>query len=323
MKQGIIIGAGITAAAAVAAMGETLYSIVSKRSSRSLGAAMRIVDETAGARYTGIFENVDDDIKESCEAVRRMPMKRVYIRSFDGLRLAGHLWEAENPRRLLIMAHGWRGSWWKDCGYSSHYFHDIGCNILFIEQRAHGESEGDRIDFGVTERFDIVRWVEAAACHLNPKGLPIYLAGVSMGAAAVLMSADLPGVKNNVSGIVADCGYTSAMSVIREVFDDLTSGRGRIAAVLADGAFRFHTGRSYREADTVSVMERCTVPVMFIHGEGDSFVPVKMSRRNYAACASKDKELLIVPGADHCMSYVVDMERYRSCVKRFFERLDG
>lgn len=322
MKLGMIIGAGVTAAAAAAAMGETLYSIISKRSSLSLGAAVKVVDRSKSSQYTDIFENAGEDVKAVCEELRRTPMKKVHIRSFDGLRLAGHLWETEHPRRLLIMAHGWRGAWWKDCGYSAPFYHASGCNILFIEQRAHGESEGERIDFGVTERFDIARWVEAAKRHMNPLGLPIYLAGVSMGASAVLMSAGLPAVENNVRGIIADCGYTSATSVIREVFDDLTGGKGRTAAMFADGAFRFHTGRSYREADTVSVMERCHVPVLFIHGEADSFVPVKMSRRNYAACASPGKELLIIPGADHCMSYVVDTEAYRRRVSGFFEKLE-
>jgi hypothetical protein len=250
-------------------------------------------------------------------------MKKVYIKSFDGLRLAGHLWEAKEPKRLIIMAHGWRGSWWKDCGYSAGFFHDIGCNILYIDQRAHGESEGDRIDFGVTERFDIARWADAAARYMNPKGLPIYLCGLSMGAAAVLMSAALPTVRDNVRGIISDCGYTSAMAEIRGVFDDLTDGWGSVAAALADGAFRFHTGRSYREASTVRVMERCQVPVLFIHGDSDRFVPVEMTLRNYAACAAKGKELLIVPGADHCMSYVVAMEEYRRRVAGFFLKNEG
>lgn len=320
MKHGVIITVGIAAGAAAGALSETMYSIISRRGTRSLEAAVKIVDKSQSSKYTGLFESVDDKVKKACEALRCTPMKKVYITSFDGLRLAGHFWEAENPKRLIVMAHGWRGKWWQDCGYSAQFFHDIGCSILYIEQRAHGESEGDRMDFGVTERFDIARWVDAAARHMNPQGLPIYLCGVSMGAAAALMSATLPAVENNVRGIVADCGYTSAIGVIREVFDDLTGGWGRMSAALADGAFRFHTGRSYREANTVRVMERCRVPVLFIHGGADSFVPVEMSRRNYAACAAKGKELFIVPGADHCMSYVVDMEGYQRRVAGFFRK---
>ena len=76
-----------------------------------------------------------------------------------------------------------------------------------------------------------------------------------------------------------------------------------------------------RECSTVDILGRCKVPVLFIHGADDNFVPVRMTYENYAACTS-EKHLLIVPGADHAMSYCVDTARYENEAKEFWKKYD-
>lgn len=69
-------------------------------------------------------------------------------------------------------------------------------------------------------------------------------------------------------------------------------------------------------------MEHCTVPVLFIHGTDDHFVPIEMTYENYKACAAP-KRLFIVPGAGHGSSYFVDRDGYERAIKAFWDDYDG
>ena len=69
-------------------------------------------------------------------------------------------------------------------------------------------------------------------------------------------------------------------------------------------------------------MRECKVPVLFIHGTDDRFVPIEMTYENYKACVSP-KRLLVVPGAEHAMSYLIDKESYEKTVKEFWNDFDG
>ena len=64
-----------------------------------------------------------------------------------------------------------------------------------------------------------------------------------------------------------------------------------------------------------------TKPVLFIHGEEDTFVPMAMTLENYRACRAP-KELLLVEGAGHGLSYLYDQKHYEEMVLRFFARYD-
>ena len=118
-----------------------------------------------------------------------------------------------------------------------------------------------------------------------------------------------------MKGIIADCGYTSPRAIIRKVMKDA----GLCPALLYPFvrlAARLVGGFDLDEASAVESVRHCRVPVLIIHGEADGFVPCSMAREIYAACAG-DRELLLVPGADHVMSYIVDTKRYEETVRRF------
>ena len=187
-------------------------------------------------------------------------------------------------------------------------------DILLVDQRAHGQSEGKTISFGINERCDLLSWLQYVDARFGADEYRIILSGVSMGAATVLMAAELA-LPAAVKGIIADCGYTSPRAIIRKVMKDaglcpaLLYPFVRLAARLAGGF-------DLDEASAVESVRHCRVPVLIIHGEADGFVPCSMAREIYAACAC-DKELLLVPGADHVMSYIVDTKRYEETVRRF------
>jgi len=147
--------------------------------------------------------------------------------------------------------------------------------------------------------------------------LPVYLAGVSMGATSVLMASELE-LPDNVCGIAADSAFTSPHAIWKHVSEN---NLHIPYALHKGGADRMCQQKIHMEAgaaSTIEALKHCKVPVFFAHGTDDHFVPVEMTYENYKACAS-EKRLLIVPGADHCLSYLMEKENYERAAKEFWE----
>lgn len=255
------------------------------------------------------------------EQIRTQPMEDVSIRSRDGLTLRGHWYPCDNPRRVLIMAHGWRSSWHRDFGAVIPFLHNNGCSLLLIEQRAHGESEGNYISYGIFERFDVADWLTFAADRI-PAHAPVYLMGISMGAATSLMASELPECAN-IAGIIADCGFSSPYDIVKKTIG-AKSNRSS-APIEAWVVNRLcHARANFRLTDCTprEAMEHNEhIPVLFIHGDADTFVPCEMSHINYQACRAP-KDILIVPGAAHSLSYIADPAAYEEKLLAFFETYD-
>lgn len=242
----------------------------------------------------------------------------VFISSFDGLKLIGHLYLNENAVRTVIMFHGFRSSWLRDFGFAARELYYAGCNLLVIEQRAHGKSEGDYITYGVFERFDCLEWARYAASRFDE--LPLYLDGVSMGASTVLMASSLQ-LPNTVVGIIADCGYTTPKAIISKVFEQNSPipAKGIVSAVSAYS--KFAAGYDFDDYSTLDAMKVNTRPIFFAHGDADDFVPMEMTLENYNACIAP-KTLFIARGATHGLSYIMQHDAYYNEILDFFEKYD-
>ena len=152
------------------------------------------------------------------ERLRKSPHEMVRITAHDGKVLVGHWFERPGAQRVILAVHGWRSLWYRDFGASQDFYRDEHCHVLYIEQRGQGQSEGDFIGFGMLERLDLPDWVTWINARCGDR-LPVYLAGISMGATTVLLAADLD-FPANVKGLMADCGFTSADAIWRHVADD-------------------------------------------------------------------------------------------------------
>lgn len=266
----------------------------------------------------------DDAFASAClsasERLKNLPHKVLYTTAPDGVRLAGHFFPCDNPKRLIIAFHGWRSSWHRDYGLIAPFWHSSGCSVLYVEQRGQNNSGGEYMGFGLTERYDCAHWAKLASKHLAPT-IPIYLAGLSMGAATVLMASDLS-LPENTCGIIADCGFTSPKAIWKHVIKNNLHMSYTLRGKLADLMCRRKIFMSSDEYSTVSALKRTSLPILFIHGDNDSFVPVEMTYENYAACASP-KRLLIVHGAEHAMSYYKNRTDYEKAVCDFWETFDS
>ena len=252
------------------------------------------------------------------KALSQRTHETIQLQSRDETRLVGHWIPARHPKRIIIAMHGWRSAWDRDFGMVADFFYENNCSVLYAEQRGQGGSGGEYISFGLAERHDCLDWINWANEN-SRKTLPIYLCGISMGASTVLMAGGLS-LPENVHGIIADCGYTSAVDIWKHVAKNLHLSYG----ICGGPAGKLAEKRLQMAMDSEScpqALSRCHVPVLFVHGTDDRFVPIEMTYENYKACAAP-KRLFIVPGAEHGMSYLVDPKGYENALKAFWEDFD-
>ena len=251
--------------------------------------------------------------------LKNCPHETVKLQSRDGTLLVGHWMPVKNPARIIVAMHGWRSAWNRDFGIVADFFRNNDCSVLYAEQRGQGGSGGQYMGFGLTERYDCLDWIHWVNSR-NPRKLPVYLCGVSMGASTVLMAAELP-MPANVRGILADCGYTSAVDIWRHVARQTHLSYG----ICGGPAGKMAKRRLQMDMDSAScpqALAHSSIPVLFVHGTDDRFVPIEMTYENYKACAAP-KRLFIVPGAKHGMSYLVDPKGYEAAMKSFWADFDG
>ncbi len=265
-------------------------------------------DKPADLPVGKIYDPYHPLMKRWMEDVKSIPFTPMQVVSHDGLTLYGKYYECQPGAPIELMMHGYRGRAERDlCGGIQRCF-SIGHNVLLVDQRASGKSDGHVITFGVKESLDCLSWVRCI-CDTFGSDTPIMLTGISMGATTVLMAASHP-LPDNVIGVLADCGFTTAKEIIKKVITDMKLPHFlyefiRLGAKLFGGF----------DPSTADIPTP-TVPVIFFHGENDSFVPYEMSIQNFNHCTAP-KQLVIVPNAEHGLSYVIDEPGYLRALTDF------
>ena len=312
--------AGCTAAAAVVGFKLALRGILREALDRR---ELPIVQKTRERMLNNALpEETRAEAETLTDALIAGADEAAEIDSFDGTHLVAHIHRAAHPKRIIVAMHGWRSSWTHDFSVISPFFWDNDSTVLYAEQRGQGMSEGAFMGFGMIERHDCVAWTNYAREHLGAD-LPIYLVGISMGASTVLMASGDEKLPPNVRGIIADCGFTSAKEIWRHVSTDSLhlafDGPIEKEATALCKKWLSMEPDAYSTLDAMAV---CKTPILFIHGKNDGFVPCFMSEENYAACQAP-KRILLVDGADHGLSYIVDRAAYEAAVLDFWQTYDA
>lgn len=245
----------------------------------------------------------------------RQEYEPLEITSFDGLKLRGRLLRGgEGP--VVLCLHGYTSSGMMEFSPFIRFYHEAGYNIMIPDMRAHGESEGKYIGFGVLDRHDCAAWCREAVRLFASSDILIH--GVSMGCATALMSTGLE-LPANVKGIIADCGYTCPMSQFKHTISMAYHFPHFPVLHAASLLCKLIAHWSFGEVDTLTLMPLCKLPVLFIHGTADDFVLVENTYKNYHACAAQcaEKQLFLVKNAKHARSYYDDPYGYEEAVLRF------
>lgn len=257
----------------------------------------------------------DTRIQDGMDWFHGQEKERIVQKSYDGLNLVAELIPAEGEAKgVLILMHGFHGSPAHDFSGAFRLYHSLGYHLLCVHQRAHGASEGRYITYGVKERYDCQMWAKYASERFG-KELPIVLDGISMGATTVLMASALP-MPENVRGIIADCGFTSPFEIFSAVMYSWFRLKPFPLLYLVEGMSRLVAGFGFKDYSVQEAMKENKLPVLFIHGVADDFVPCRMTEAAYEVCRAP-KEMILVEKAGHGVSFLLDEERCTQALIRF------
>ena len=318
--RNILIGAGV--ATTITAVGAAAYTVSKSLLEFALDREAPKIFRKGKKKLSGYdeaYHRLMAEVDAAAQKLEDCGCTTVEIIGHDGIKLVGHWYENPNAQRIVVAMHGWRSSWSQDFGMIADFLHDNGCSVLYAEQRGQNSSGGDHMTFGLLERYDCLDWINWVNENTQEE-LPIYLAGISMGATTVLMvtGLELPG---NVRGVVADCGFTSPYAIWKYVTEENLHLSYKLHGNLVERLCQRKIRMGAKAYSTVDAMHSCQIPVLFIHGADDTFVPVTMTYENYRACTAP-KQLLIVPGAQHGLSYYVEQEKYEKAVNEFWKTYD-
>ncbi|MHA0856905.1 alpha/beta hydrolase [Paenibacillus sp. CMAA1364] len=253
----------------------------------------------------------------STDWLQEQPMQTIRMQSNDGLQLTGYYVPAQSDtNKVVILAHGYSGQG-RDMSNFAKMYQGLGYHVLMPDDRGHGQSEGHYIGFGWHDRKDYLQWIDYII-DSQGQDSQIILHGISMGGSTVLMASGEP-LPEQVKCIVSDCAYTSVKDILTYQLKTMYKLPAFPLIPITSLVCRLRAGYFFGEASALDQVSRSKLPILFIHGDEDTFVPYDMVHRLYAA-AGNDKELLSVPNAQHGNAYFADKEGYGNKLTSFVDR---
>ena len=266
----------------------------------------------ADSCYRQLFENYPETVEWVDSLRRGRALRDTFVTTPEGCRLHAYYVRTGSPKTALLI-HGWRDQAIKFFYLARMYEREFGYNVVMPDLYASGKSDGDALRMGWLDRLDVLRWLQTF------KTDTMVVHGVSMGAATTMMTSgeEMPDGIRDIR-FVEDCGYTS-------VWDEF-SGELKAQFGLPEFPLMYSTsllcllryGWSFGEASAVDQVAKCRHPMLFIHGDDDSFVPTEMVRRVHEA-KSGTKELWISERTEHALSYKNHKEEYVRRIGNFIK----
>lgn len=264
-----------------------------------------------GKLYTKYEEKSRKYIAEAL----KIPYEQITLKINRHKTLCARYYFVKEGAPTAIMAHGYRSVGIKDFSGGIQEALRLENNILIIDHQGHNLSSGKTIAFGVTEKDDLMRWID----YINKRNNnpDIYLYGISMGGATVLMASGL-NLPSNVKGIVADCPYSSVKEEIKHTVDQMGIKFSLVYPFIYLSALIF-ARFDMKKGEAADYLKNCKVPVLIIHGSTDDIVPVTSSRK----LKEKFPNLITyveIEDAPHGMSYFTDHEKYVTELEKFLHK---
>ena len=281
--------------------------------------AFYYADPQASPYEYGVDEQIracKDVLDAAIAEFEAAPFEAVSITSHDGLKLTGRYYHNSDGAPLQIQCHGYKGNAIRDFCGSWKVAKELGNNVLLIDQRCHGRSQGHTITFGIQERKDVQRWIRWANDRFGK--VPVAISGVSMGAATVLMVSGME-LPDNVKAVVADCPYDAPSNIIKKVLgQDMGMPVKLVYPLIRFGGMVY--GHFNLNADSpLEAVQKTKLPILLIHGDDDRFVPYDMSCRIHAAAPEKI-EFHTIHGAGHALNFAAAPEEYSQILCGFLRK---
>lgn len=264
------------------------------------------------------------DIKPWVDSIKtNKHLKDTFVVMPSGERHHAFYMEAPEPSsNTAIVVHGYRDSAIKFFYLMRMYNRDLGFNILMPDLHAHGYSDGDMIQMGWKDADDVLHWAGIAEQKFrkeNKESLLI-IHGVSMGAATTMNISGKPDLPSYIKGFIEDCGFTSVWDEFGGQLKEQFSLPAFPLMHISSAICGFRYGWNFKEASPLESVKRSSLPMLFIHGEKDDFVPTWMVYPLYEA-KPEPKALWIAPGSDHAKSYQDHPKEYTEHIDNFINNL--
>lgn len=303
----VLLGAGVSVFGAV-----KLFNSVIPRQKKVRVKMKEVGNDDAWQGYRQM-------IATAKEWLLAQPLEPVNIKARDGICLKANYLPCQTPgKRVMLALHGYTSNGLGNFCTMAKFYQDMGFDCLIVDHRAHGDSEGDYVGFGVLDRYDCVEWIRYLTERFG-NDVQILLHGVSMGASTALMTLGFDDLSPAVKGVVADCGFTSPYDVFAHVVKRDYHMSPFPMMTISDMLCKKKAGYRCKDYSTLTALEHNQRPVLFIHGANDTFVPTWMTEQNFAACKAP-KEKLIVENAGHAASYYENHVAYEAAVAAFVNR---
>ena len=224
---------------------------------------------------------------------------------------------SDNSNNTAILIHGYTDNAIRMLMIGQIYSR-MGYNILLPDLRAHGLSEGEYIQMGWNDRKDIISWIDVSK-HLFGDSTNVVLHGISMGAAAAMMTAGDQNLQPNVKCIVEDCGYTSVWDEYKHEMKKRYGLPAFPILYVASWYTNYKTDWDFAEASSIEQLKKQNLPVFFIHGGADTYVPTSMVYELYDA-QKGEKELWVADGVAHAQMYWKHRDEYIQRTRDFVSK---
>ena len=257
-----------------------------------------------------VFEKYKDLYVDLIPKIKAMPHERVTVKSEEGFDLAADFFD-NGSCDTVIFVHGFSSNKYSNFAKQCDDLKDR-VNFLMVEQRAHNDSGGKWVTFGIKEQYDLLKWAEWAAKRKPGK---IFIYGVSMGAATAGFASDKLD-PSRVAGIIMESGFKSPFTMLY----DSSVGKYTIVKILTPFMAMFariFIGIDMRQRVSDG-LSKTTIPVLFIHGTKDVKVPISHSCYNSEVCSSDNRKLFI-EGGQHAVTYIYGADRTKAAVRSFID----
>lgn len=263
---------------------------------------------------SAVPDSYPEDAARAEERLKELPFEDITLKAPDSAKLRGHVLRPRFPNGCVVIAcHGARSNALGEFCFMIPELYKQGYTFVLPEHRGCGISDGKFMGYGTHESKDTFQWLD-----YTQKRFPdydVFLLGVSMGAATVLMMSDR--LKNtNVRGVISDCSYTSGWNEFAYQLKTSFHLPAFPLLFICDLYCRCYARYSFKDAAPIETVKRAAVPVLFIHGKKDDYVPFYMQGELYAACTAP-KELLAVENAVHARSCYTAPDLYNKAITDF------
>ncbi len=237
------------------------------------------------------------------------------LKSNEGYNLIAKYYKKQDDNKLAIVCHGY-GADYREMGLYVKYFYNNGYSVLIPQFRAHGESEGKRIGMGWPDRLDLKKWINHMV-KLSPN-CKIVLFGLSMGASTVCMTVGekLP---SNVKCAISDCAYANAYDQFAFVARKMKVSPNFVMKMY-NGFLKMAFKVNLKKYDAIKQVKKAKIPMLFIHGTEDEFVPFENLQKLYDAYPGETKRKYECIGASHAMSYPSGENEYEKVLGAFLKK---